>query len=183
MPSARAYKSGPQDDELGLAGAAIGRVHNPPSRFLVKMGPYNDGVEGAVFLDVQDLVDMVEVRSDLLVVRICRRPVEVFPHFWPAELVLGDGRVNTSTRVAVETPGASQVVASLEDNGLEAPFPERFEREDTAWCAHRVSPCSTNVVPCGQLILEYVLKPPPTIMASTSRLSAYGPVVLSCRTE
>lgn len=127
------YKSGTEDDKSGLAGAAVGGLDDPFPSVCVEVGSNNYSVEGAVLLDIHDLVHMVKVRPDLLVIRVICCPVPVLIHLRPGELVLGDSRVDTCSRIAVESPGTSQVIAGFEENSLEAALSEPLERENAAW--------------------------------------------------
>lgn len=85
------YESGTEDDESSLAGAAVGRVNNPLARLPVEAGSCYNGVEGTVFLDIHDLVNMVKISSNLLVIWVVCRPVPRVVHIGPGELILRHG--------------------------------------------------------------------------------------------
>lgn len=84
------------------------------------MSPNNNSVKSAVLLDANDLVQMIEVSSLVLVCRIITRPIPSFSDLRPGELVLWHLRVNACTRVAVPAPGFADIVPNFEDNGFEA---------------------------------------------------------------
>lgn len=82
------YESGTKNNESSLAGAAVGCVHNPLANLLVEGRSHYHGMEGAVFLDIHNLIDMVKVSSDFLVIWVIRRPVPRIVYFGPGELIL-----------------------------------------------------------------------------------------------
>jgi hypothetical protein len=93
----------------------------------------HDRVKGAVLLDANNLVDVVKVLAQVLVGRIVAGPVPRLPNLGPGELILGNLGVDASSGVAVPSPSASGVVASLEDDCLEAAVPESFEHKDASY--------------------------------------------------
>lgn len=93
----------------------------------------HDGVECAVLLDTDYLVDVIEVITQVLVVRVVVGPVPCVVYLGPSELVLRDFGVDAGARVAVPSPGATGVVAGFENDCLQAAIAEGLEHEDTGY--------------------------------------------------
>lgn len=97
-------EAGSKDEVLCLCGAAIFGLDAPPTGVCVKLCADDDGVEGAVLLDIEDLVDVIKVCAELIVGGIVARPVPSLPSLWEAELVLWDFRIHTCSGIAVPAP-------------------------------------------------------------------------------
>jgi hypothetical protein len=160
------YKSGSENEVLGLGRATISGLDIPFPLLRVELSSNNDGIESTVFLDTNDFVDVIEVITQVLVVGVVVGPVPGVVYLGPGELILWDFRVNAGSGVAVPSPGATRIVAGLKDDRLQAAVAESLEHENTSyvvsWC---MRPVEDGHLP----------KPAPTINASTSRFSAYGP--------
>lgn len=126
------YKSSSKNQVLGLRDATIFGAHIPLASGGVEIRANNNSVEGAVLLDADYLVDMVEIISQICVRGIVAWPIPRVPNLGPRKLILGDLRVNTGAGVAVPTPGASSVISCLEDHSLITAVSEGFEHEDTS---------------------------------------------------
>lgn len=110
----------------------------PFSFLCIELGLNHDGVESAVLLDTNYLVDMIEIITQIFVVGVVIGPVPCIVYFWPSELVLRDFGVDTGARVAVPSPSATRIVAGLENDRLQSAIAEGLEHEDTgyfvSWC-------------------------------------------------
>lgn len=125
------YKSGSEDEELGLGRAIICSLDIPFPLLRIELGFNHDGVESAVLLDTNYLVDVIEVITQVLVVRVVVRPVPRVVYLGPGELVLRDLGIDTGAGIAVPSPGATCVVACLENGGLQTAIAEGLEHENT----------------------------------------------------
>lgn len=133
QPSGRgAYKSGSKNQVLGLCDAAILGADDPLAAGSVKVAADDDGVEGGILLDPDNLVDVLKIGTEVLVVGIVVGPVPGFPDLRPGELILRDLGVDAGAGVAVPAPGAAQAVASLEDGRLQTAISECLEHEDAS---------------------------------------------------
>jgi len=90
----------------------------------------NNRVEGDILLDMEDFVDVVKVRPQVLVSRVVVLPVPRLPDFGPREFVLGDLGVDSGSRIAVPPPRAASVVTCLEDHSFQALVAKGLEHED-----------------------------------------------------
>jgi hypothetical protein len=62
------------DEVFGVGGSAILRLDVPSVRLEVELRAYDPRVEGCVFLDLQLLFNVFEVRAELVVVRVFLSP-------------------------------------------------------------------------------------------------------------
>lgn len=80
------------------------RRHIPAVASLVPVSGGDPHVKGTVLAKVEDFGHVVKVGSELLEARVAFGPVPCLVHFGKREAVQGQLRVDTGTRVAVETP-------------------------------------------------------------------------------
>lgn len=156
------YKSSAQDEILCFRGTTILSSNGPLASSSIKLSTDDNGIERAVLLDVENLVDVIKIISQILVRRVVGLPIPRLPHFGPRELVLRHFRVDPGARVAVPTPGAARVIASFVNDGLESLIPKGFEHKDAS-CERGLA--DIEVVD-GSVDIP---KPAPTTRASTSK--------------
>lgn len=127
------YKAGSEDKVLSLCRATICSLDIPFPLLRIEVGFNYDGVESAVLLDTNYLVDMIEVITQVFVVRVVVGPVPCIVYLGPRKLVLRDFGVDAGAGVAVPSPGATRIVASLENDCFQATITEGFEHENTGY--------------------------------------------------
>lgn len=127
------HESSAEDKILRLGSAAIVGADKPTSKLGIKVAANNNRVKGNILLDMEDFVDVVKIRPQVLISWIVGLPVPGLPYLRPRELVLGDLGVDSGTRVAVPPPCASGVVTCLEDDSLQALVAEGLEHENASW--------------------------------------------------
>lgn len=143
-------------------------MDTPFALLCIKLGPNYNRVECTVLLDTNYFIDMIKIIAEILIVRVIVGPVPGLVHFRPREFVLRDLGVDAGPRVAVPSPGATGIVTGLKNNRLQAAIPKSLEHKDAGY---PVSLYTTRTCHCN------LPKPAPTTKASTSRFSAYGPVL------
>lgn len=168
------YKAGSEDKIFGFGHATICSLNIPFPLLRIELGFNHNGVESAVLFDTNYLVDVIKVITQVFVVRVVAGPVPCLVYLGPRELILRDFGVYASAGVAVPSPGATRIVASLENDRFQAAIAESLKHEDTGY---QVS-WWTELIINGELP-----KPAPTTKASTSRFSAYGPVLSTWTAE
>jgi hypothetical protein len=103
----------------------------PLSFIGVELRTNHNSLERTVLLDVKDLIDMVKVGSELFIIGVVGRPCPVLVHLWPRELVLRHLGVNAGSRIAIPSPCAAEIRASLVNYGSKAMIAEALETENT----------------------------------------------------
>lgn len=174
MKDAMTHKAGSENKVFGLGRATICSFDVPFPLFQIECGPNNNAVESAVLLDTNYPVDVVKVSTQVFVVRVVAGPVPCLVYFGPRELILRNFGVDAGARVAVPSPGATQIVTGLENDRFQAAIAEGLEHEDTGYLVSR------EMMHASYADLP---KPAPTTKASTSRFLAYGPVLSVWDTE
>lgn len=171
---ARSYKAGSEDEVLGVGRLTICRLNIPFPLCRIELSSNNDSIESTVLLHTNYLVDVVEVSTQVFVVGVVVGPVPCVVYFGPIELVLRNFGVDSGAGVAVPAPGATRIIAGLENDCLQTAIAEGLEHEDTGYLIS----WWMKSVRDGDLP-----KPAPTIKASTSRFLAYGPVLSAWTAE
>lgn len=126
---ANSYKASSKDEILSLGRATIRSLDVPFPLAYIELGSDHDGVKSAVFLDPNDLVNMIKIVPQVLVVGVIVGPVPCIIYLGPRELVLRDFRVYTGTGVTVPSPGTTCVTGSLKDDGLQPAIAQGFEQK------------------------------------------------------
>lgn len=128
-----AHKAGSKDEILGLGRATIGSLDIPFALLCIELSSNHDGVERAVLLDTNYFIHVIEVITQVLVVGVVVGPIPRVVDLGPRELVLGDFRVDTGAGVAIPSPGATHVVAGLENDRLQTAIAKGLEHENTGY--------------------------------------------------
>lgn len=135
------YKAGSEDKVFGLGRATICSLNIPFPFLHIELGFNHNGVESAILFGTDYLVDVIKVITQVFIVRVVVGPVPCLVYLRPRELVLRDFGVDTGAEVAVPSPGATCIVASLENDHFQAAIAEGLEHEDTGYLVSWWSAC------------------------------------------
>jgi hypothetical protein len=127
-----AYKSSSDNKILGLCHTSILSLNMPLPFRRFELRTSHDCFERAILLDIENLVDMVKVSSELLIIRVVGSPCPILVDLWPRELILGHLRVDSGSGIAIPAPSSAKIRASFINYSPKTMLSESFETEDAA---------------------------------------------------